>query len=134
MMCTPHGMGVQDKVRKELNASVVRILVLVLVLVWSCLVWGAFFPAAALRRHRNGHLALLAVRLGGRRDARARHGLEQALDVRRAAREGVTPEVVPRVFDEFDEGDEQAPRMWAVHDEPLQQHLGFRVEGLGFRV
>lgn len=40
--------------------------------------------------------------------AGAGHTLEQALDVRRAARELVCPEVVAWVLDELDEGDEQA--------------------------
>ena len=34
----------------------------------------------------------------------------------------VVPELELRVFDEFDEGDEQAPRVGAVHDQTLQQH------------
>lgn len=38
--------------------------------------------------------------------------------------EVVLPELVHRVFDELDEGYEEAPRVRAVHDEPLEQHSG----------
>merc|ERR1719272_2878358 len=51
---------------------------------------------------------------GGRRvggHARAREALEEPLDLGRTAREALGPEVVARVFDELDEGDEQAPRV-----------------------
>ena len=48
--------------------------------------------------------------------------LEQALDLRCAARERLLPETIARVLDELDEGDQQAPRVGAVHDEALQQH------------
>ena len=41
-----------------------------------------------------------------RRHARARHRLEEALDLGRAAREALGPEVVARVLDELDERDE----------------------------
>lgn len=36
--------------------------------------------------------------------------------------EVMVPELKEWVFDEFDECDEQPPRVWTVHNEPLQQH------------
>ena len=57
---------------------------------------------AASRRDRP----LLALGLGRWRDARSGHGLEESFDVRGAPREGVPPEIVPRVLDELDERDE----------------------------
>ena len=38
--------------------------------------------------------------------ARSRNTLEQAFNFGRAAREFVTPEIVARIFDQLDEGDE----------------------------
>lgn len=57
--------------------------------------------------------------------ARLRDRLEQALDLRVAVREGEAPEVVARVLDQLDEGDEQAPRVRPVHYQPLQQHARY---------
>lgn len=34
------------------------------------------------------------------------------------------PELVDWILDELNEGDEQAPRMRSVHDQPLKQHSG----------
>mmetsp|Transcript_25033 Transcript_25033/g.69879 ORF Transcript_25033/g.69879 Transcript_25033/m.69879 type:complete len:303 (-) Transcript_25033:2245-3153(-) len=64
----------------------------------------------------------LVLGLGRRAHARARHTLKQFFDLLGAACEGVAPEVVARVLDELDEGDEQPPRVRAVDDEPLEQH------------
>ena len=50
------------------------------------------------------------------------HAVEQALDLGGAVRELEAPEVVARVLDELDEGDEQAPGVRPIHDQPLQQH------------
>lgn len=36
--------------------------------------------------------------------------------------EVVRPELVNRVLDQLDERDEKAPRMRAVHNQPLQKH------------
>mmetsp|Transcript_7184 Transcript_7184/g.20927 ORF Transcript_7184/g.20927 Transcript_7184/m.20927 type:complete len:312 (+) Transcript_7184:54-989(+) len=52
------------------------------------------------------------------------HVLEEALHFRGAAREAVGPELVPWVLDELDKGDQQAPRVGPVHDEPLQEDSG----------
>lgn len=54
--------------------------------------------------------------------ARAGHGLEQLLDLRRAVHELVVPELEHGILDELDERDEQAPRVRPVHDQPLEQH------------
>ena len=32
------------------------------------------------------------------------------------------PELEGGVLDQLDEGDEQAPGVWSVHNQPLQQH------------
>ncbi len=37
-------------------------------------------------------------------------------------REAISPEVVSRVFDELNEGDEQSPWVRPVHNQPLQEH------------
>ena len=34
----------------------------------------------------------------------------------------MVPEFEGRVLDELDEGDEEAPWVWSVHDQALQQH------------
>ena len=34
----------------------------------------------------------------------------------------VCPELEGGVLDQLDEGDEQAPGVWPVHNQPLQQH------------
>lgn len=65
---------------------------------------------AACASLRTGLLALALLLLA---HAGARHALEDALDLRGAAREAVLPEVVARVLDELDEGDEEAP-LWLV--------------------
>jgi len=38
--------------------------------------------------------------------------------------EGALPEVVASVFDKLDEGDQESPRVWPVHDQPFQQYPG----------
>mmetsp|Transcript_29531 Transcript_29531/g.65382 ORF Transcript_29531/g.65382 Transcript_29531/m.65382 type:complete len:496 (-) Transcript_29531:1158-2645(-) len=67
--------------------------------------------------------ACCTILLGlGRAHAAVGDALEQALDVGGAAREFMAPEVVPWVLDQLNEGDQQAPWVWPVDDEPLQQH------------
>lgn len=56
------------------------------------------------------------------RHARARHGVEKLLDLGGAVDEIVVPKLELRVFNQFNESDEQAPRMRSVHDESLQQN------------
>ena len=71
-----------------------------------------------------GHVHLLLVGLGlvgGLALGRGGHAgggdtVEEALDLGRAVRELEAPEVVARVLDELDEGDEQAPGVRPVHD------------------
>jgi hypothetical protein len=63
-------------------------------------------------------LACFGVTCGGPHTAPC-NGLKQTLDLRCTACEGVIPEVVPRILDEFNEGDEQAPRMRPIHNQSL---------------
>mmetsp|Transcript_17518 Transcript_17518/g.50122 ORF Transcript_17518/g.50122 Transcript_17518/m.50122 type:complete len:267 (-) Transcript_17518:5867-6667(-) len=51
-----------------------------------------------------------------------RHALEYFLDLGRAASEGMAPELVALILDQFDEGDHQAPRVGTVNNKPLEQH------------
>ena len=39
-------------------------------------------------------------------------------------RKAIAPEIISRVLDELDEGDEKAPGMWAVDNEPFEEHPG----------
>lgn len=43
-------------------------------------------------------------------------------NLRGAVDELVRPKLVLMILDELNEGDEESPRMWPVHDQPLQQH------------
>ena len=51
-----------------------------------------------------------------RHHARSGHGLEELLDLRRAMNKLVLPEVVRRVLDQLDEGDEQPWNRKIVYD------------------
>ena len=54
--------------------------------------------------------------------AAAGNRLEQLLNLRSAVDELVRPELEGGVLDELNEGDEQAPGMRSVHNQPLQQN------------
>jgi hypothetical protein len=54
-----------------------------------------------------------------------RDGFEEALNLGVAVREGEGPEVVARVLDQLDEGDEQAPGVRPIDYQPLQQHARY---------
>ena len=58
----------------------------------------------------------------GGRERTARHRLEESLNLGSAPRKGLVPEAVLLVLDERDKGDEQPPRVRAVHDEALDEH------------
>mmetsp|Transcript_59972 Transcript_59972/g.147449 ORF Transcript_59972/g.147449 Transcript_59972/m.147449 type:complete len:234 (-) Transcript_59972:1164-1865(-) len=55
-------------------------------------------------------------------EAKAGDRLEQLLDLLAGAHKVVVPEVVGRVLDELDEGDEEPPGVRLVDDEPLDEH------------
>mmetsp|Transcript_10128 Transcript_10128/g.29888 ORF Transcript_10128/g.29888 Transcript_10128/m.29888 type:complete len:254 (-) Transcript_10128:1041-1802(-) len=65
-------------------------------------------------------------RRGARRRPHARpaHALKELFNLGRRADEVLGPEAVARVFNQLDEGDEQAPGVRPVHDEALHQHAG----------
>ena len=76
------------------------------------------------------HFAVLPGLAG--HDAAPRHRLEQLLDLRRAVHELVGPELEGGVLDELYKGDEEAPGVRPVHDQPLQEHPGdLLLDGLG---
>jgi hypothetical protein len=54
--------------------------------------------------------------------ASTRDGVEEALEIRVGFGEAILPEVVSRVLDDLQEGDEEPPRVWTVHDQSFQQH------------
>lgn len=37
----------------------------------------------------------------------------------------MAPEIVTWVLDKFDKGDQESPRVWPVHNEPLEQDSGY---------
>jgi hypothetical protein len=53
------------------------------------------------------------------REALLSDGMEELLNLLGAAHKVVAPELVRRVFDELDEGDEKAPRVRLVRDQTL---------------
>ena len=63
----------------------------------------------------------LLSRLAGHHAA-ASHRLEKFLDLWGAVHELVGPELERGVLDQLDEGDQQAPWVGSVHNQPLQQH------------
>ena len=79
--------------------------------------------AYSLLLHRlHGLLLVITVAGAGLAHAGLGHALKQALNLGRAVGEAQLPEVVARVLDELDEGDQQAPGMRPVHYEALQEH------------
>lgn len=52
------------------------------------------------------------------------HALKQALNLLRTVSEVISPEVVAWILDQLNEGDQQAPGVWSVHNQTLQQHTG----------
>ena len=91
---------------------------------FGMLFMGCRYPYL-LRASRRDHArsrrdALLILGPARGRDARSRDGFKQPLDIRRAPREPVPPEVVPRVLDELDERHQQTPGVRPVHDQALQ--------------
>ena len=64
----------------------------------------------------------VAVFFSGLAHARSGNAFKQTLNLLRTMSEVVSPKVVARVFDKLDEGDEQAPWMWPVDNQPLQQY------------
>ena len=97
-----------------------------------CLKQGMHFNGPArliLCANGLGHVHLLLLRLpvlplpsGRRGHATGSHAVEQALNLRCAVRELQAPEVVSRVLDELNEGDEQPPWVRPIHYQALQQH------------
>ena len=67
-------------------------------------------PARGLLSRLTGH------------HAAASHRLEKFLDLWGAVHELVGPELEGGVLDQLDEGDQQAPWVGSVHNQPLQQH------------
>ena len=84
-------------------------------------------------RQLCGYLLLLLSRLlPWRHHARPGDGLEELLYFRGAGDELVLPELEAGVLDELDEGDEEAPRVRPVHDQPLQEDArDLLLDGLG---
>lgn len=60
----------------------------------------------------------------GRRNAAASYAFEESLNVRGAMDERTLPEVVTRIFDQLDEGNQKTPWVRSVHDETLKQNSG----------
>lgn len=56
--------------------------------------------------------------------ARPSNAFKQALNLLRTVSEIVSPEVIARILDQLDEGDEQAPGVRSVHNQTLQQYTG----------
>ena len=52
------------------------------------------------------------------------HALKQTLNLLRTVSEVVSPEVVAWILDQLDECDQQAPGVWSVHNQTLQQYPG----------
>ena len=76
----------------------------------SCRCLGRAADAEGAGRRCGAVRGWRAARAGGASaHAAAGHGLEELLDLRRAADERVRPEGVARVLDELDEGDQQTP-------------------------
>ena len=62
------------------------------------------------------------VARASRRHARSGNTLEHLFNLSGASSEGVTPKVVSRVLDEFDESNQKAPRMRAVKNQSLDKN------------
>lgn len=78
------------------------------------------------------HLCLLrlplvhhrVVIIPGLAHARSGHTLKESLNLLSTVSEVIRPEIVSGVLDQLNEGDEQAPWVWPVHNQPLQQDSG----------
>ena len=54
--------------------------------------------------------------------ARPGHAFKQALNLLCTVSEVISPEVVAWVLDQLNEGNQQAPGVWPVHNQSLQQY------------
>ena len=52
------------------------------------------------------------------------HALKQALNLLRTVSKVISPEVIAWILDQLNEGNQQTPGVWSVHNQTLQQYTG----------